>query len=404
MTELGSGIYAAWVGPVYEGNFEYRFVVYDNGFNFNETELVSVLVIPYIDTIKPVIIDFTTLTSIGDSESVLIYANITDDCAVLNAQLHLYFGGVDRIIQMTKGSGDSWYVRISKLPYSAGTVIYYITANDTSYNNATSTSKSFTMRDSTLPVFIGSMITPSPTYSHSQINLTISVFDSNSVSVNATFVGRDSNFTYTMTRIPILLAEGTYNYTVIANPIASCNGSIIVYLEAKDAYGNVAYKTIEIEILPSSEVISCEIFGKPRPGERISIIGKVESAGNYTGLGFELYIEFDNCQKENVELLPTGNYIYNFTLPSDLSEGVHLFNLTLKDLFDKQTIKSTIGFSYRQPHFNKGQSFDLSLILTIILAGILVGMLYVFKSRAGKSEKKENAIKGNDKENDMNKK
>ncbi|MEM2899348.1 MAG: hypothetical protein QXT63_01010 [Thermoplasmata archaeon] len=99
MTEIGSGMYMACLGPVYEGNFEYRFVVYDNGFNFNETEFVSVLVVPYIDTIQPVILDFTTLISIGDSETALIYANITDDCAVLNAQLHLYFGGVDRAIQ-----------------------------------------------------------------------------------------------------------------------------------------------------------------------------------------------------------------------------------------------------------------------------------------------------------------
>ncbi|MEM2899347.1 MAG: hypothetical protein QXT63_01005 [Thermoplasmata archaeon] len=283
------------------------------------------------------------------------------------------------------------------------TVIYYITANDTSYNNVTSATKSFTMRDSTPPVFIGYMITPSQTYSHSQINLTISIFDSTNVSVNATFMGRDSNVTYMMNRISKPLADGSYNYTVTANPIASRNGSIIIVLEAKDAYGNVAHKTIEIEILSSSEAISTEIVGKTRPGERISIVGKVESAGNYTGLGFELYIEFDNGQKENVELLPDGNYIYNFMIPSDISEGVHLFNLTLKDLFDKQMLKATIGFSYRLPHFNKVQSYDLSVILTIILAAILVGMLYVFKYRAGKSEDKEDRKEGKDNKNDTNK-
>jgi|GEM_PF-4339956 len=400
MTNLGNGCYQTWLGPVYEGNFKYRFIVYDNAFNFNETEFVNLLVIPYVDTVNPVILDFTSLETLGDSESVLIYANITDDCAVLNAQLHLYFGGSERVIQMTKGNGESWYVRISKLPYSAGSVVYYITANDTSYNMATSKSKSFTMRDSTPPVFMRYMITPSPTYSHSKITLTVSVFDSTNVTLNATFVGRESNFTYRMALVPIPIAERTYNYTITINPIASRDGSVLVLLDAKDDFGNIANKTIEIRIESAIEYISAEIIGKPHPREMISICGKIKSAGNYTGLGFELYIEFDNMGKDSVILLPDGNYLYNFSLPADLFEGVHLFNLTLYDLFDKHTTKCTIGFSYRHPHFKTVQNFDLSIILTVILSVLLVGMLYAFKHRAGKSEKEEDVNGGKDKVNE----
>ncbi len=395
MTYLGEGTYAATIGPVSEGFVEYRFIVYDNSCNSNASSLTNATVVPYVDTAHPEVLDFTTIAMLGDSESVTIFANITDDCGVANAQLHLYFGGIDHMLQMTKGAGELWSVRISKLPITAGTVTYYITANDTSNNNATSSSKSFQMRDSTPPTISIVYYSPEVLYTHTMMNITCFVTDATSVSVNVTLVGNGVNATYAMNRSDTPGPSGAQNFSVVAYPIALSNHTLRICFEATDAYGNRQFENITANVMPASGVVKANIVGKAHPGETVTITGFLSSGGVRTGIGYALAIDLDGCTKTDAAVSPDGNFSCTFTIPLTLSQGVHEFNITVKDLIDGSSRKVGLGFSYRLPRAENKNALDLSVIITALLACILVGMLLAIRQRSRSDVPRVKSSNGN---------
>jgi hypothetical protein len=107
---------------------------------------------------------------------VNITCDVTDNVEVYNVWVNISLpGGGFKNISMIKGPVDSWYNDSAYT--SLGIHNYVIWANDTSGNWISSSSFSFTIQDTTLPVISNVIATPDPQDAGEKVNITCEVTD-----------------------------------------------------------------------------------------------------------------------------------------------------------------------------------------------------------------------------------
>ncbi|MBU0456662.1 MAG: LamG domain-containing protein [Nanoarchaeota archaeon] len=203
----------------------------------NETEHINITI---VDDEKPSVIDITpTPSSINQTQTTNITANITDNVEVDNATINITYSNSSTFnYQMIKDGGDIWYYEFTPLiNYPSGTYTVRIIANDTSNNINNTETSSFTVSDVTNPNV--TLNSPTDNYANDtadplSVTFNCSVTDNYNLTNISLYITNSNNLSFSLNQTTSLSgASGSAEWTVSLG-----NGNYTWNCLAYDSDGN----------------------------------------------------------------------------------------------------------------------------------------------------------------------
>ncbi len=135
---LSGGVYTTTIGPLSSGTVEYWVTAQDNiGNTATSTHVIATVSGSSTDITPPSISDVTQLSDMDVSPTPIgITATVTDASGISSVILHYIFNGTTQMTTMAFAGLATYSTDIG--PFSSGTLEYWVTAQDTAGNVATS--------------------------------------------------------------------------------------------------------------------------------------------------------------------------------------------------------------------------------------------------------------------------
>lgn len=354
----------------------YFFACNDTSNNWNYTDVKNVSI---EDNDDPEIINISVIEFIDEDTNVTIYANVTDNIALMNVTLYYTYNNTNYSIKMEGTSVEQFRATIG--PFEPGTVEYYINATDIHGNFAESERIIMSINDTTAPSPITFL------FADAKDGKVTLVWDPNEAPDDFDHYNLyyDTKPFYDVTEMTPYATiydklSNTYTVTGLTNGVTYYFALTIVDMSGNENKNVKPVNATPTALLPELSVTLLLDKEKLREGEKLGIKAKVMNTGNADAVNVSVifYIDGKEVHSESVELISALGGIEIVTYNWTAKEGNH--SIMVKVEFSDGTVASEIKYVEASER-EEEEDYMNYIIMGIIVLIIIIVVIAVLRKR-----------------------